>query len=87
MEALSEALQAVSDAVASGDVVVAAVAGAMVLGLAILKFLGKSIPVLDPILNVVLNVVKGMRKPKAPAELPKSDGLADIVQIKPEDKE
>lgn len=80
MDIVSDAMQAVMDAVAAGDPILAAVAGVMVIGLVVLKLLKKSVPILDPILSVILGVVKKIRAPK---ESPKEEGgLADVVPIK-----
>ena len=75
---LEDAIKMLQDGLASGDVVIAAVAGVVLLGLVVLKLMKKEIPFLDPLLELVMAATKKLR-PSKPAELPKDGGLADVV--------
>lgn len=77
--ALDEAVKALSEALTAGslDPVLAVVAGLAVVGILVLKALGKSVPLVDPLVKGALELVRRFRKPKdAPAP-----GASNVVEI------
>lgn len=74
--ALDVALQALTDALASGNVALAIVASVLALGVIVLKVLGKKIPFVDAAVTFVLDLAKKLSA-KKPADQP---GVADVVK-------
>jgi cytochrome b561 len=80
--ALEEAVKALSEALTAGslDPVLAIVAGVLVVGILVLKALGKSIPLVDPIVKGALDLVKRLRAPKAPPP-EATPGASNVVDL------
>lgn len=78
-DSLSEALQALSDGFASGDLALVIVAAVLAAGLITLKFLGKKIPFEDTIVKAALAVTKAVRKP--------APGVAAVVKVEEDGKQ
>lgn len=82
-----DAMQALSDALASGEPVLAVVAVVALALVTVLKLFGKSIPLVDPILKVVLGIARSI-KLKKPEPLPEEkQGLKSVVPIEDQDEQ
>jgi hypothetical protein len=94
MKAVTDAL---TEAFASGDVVLAVVAAVLLAVVVVLKFLGKKVPFVDVGISIVLGVVrkmfagkvvapgvKAVVEPVKDGEAPKTggEGLGSVVNIK-----
>lgn len=94
-DALKQAMDALTDAFASGDIVLACVAGVLIVAVVVLKFLGKKIPLVDSGVGIVLSLVKRFAGGKVVApgvkavvEVKKDEeqqGLGSVVSIKRDD--
>lgn len=89
-DAFTEAVNALQEALGHGELnpVLAVVAGVIVVGLLVLKALGKQIPLVDPLAKAALGLARKFSKREIPPE--KTPGTSNVVELKkigdPEDK-
>lgn len=75
-----DALQAILDGAAQGNIVLAIVGGIVLIGLVVLGIIKKDHPIVKPIAEVLLKAARAFSKPKAnPADQP---GLPAVVPIR-----
>jgi TRAP-type C4-dicarboxylate transport system permease small subunit len=83
-DALSEAMKALSDALAAGELnpIMAVVAGLAVVAILVLKALGKNVPFVDPLVKAVLGVAKNLTAKKpAPADVAGVEKVVEVEKI------
>lgn len=83
-DGFAEAVQALQDALSAGSLnpVLAVVAGVAVVGMLVLKALGKQIPLVDPIVRGALELTKKLTAKKAdPAKSPGVKAVADVEKL------
>lgn len=78
-EGFNHAVQALSDAMSGGDLVLAIVAGILVVGVVVLKFLDKKVPFLDGLIDVAIAVAKKFSKKSVPPET--KPGVSGTVKV------
>ncbi len=87
---LADAASTLHDAMASGNVWLAVVAGLCLVVPVVLHAMGKDIPFLSPLIDGLLEIAaKALSKPAAPpapADPAKPEGLASVVDIKKDPK-
>ena len=75
-----DAVQALLDGAAQGNIVLAIVGGVVLAGLVVLGILKKDHPLVKPAAEVILKLARALSKPKAlPADQP---GLGTVVPIR-----
>ena len=75
-----DALQAILDGAAQGNIVLAVVGGIVLIGIVVLGIIKKDHPLVKPIAEILLKLGRAFSKPKAiPADQP---GLASVTPIK-----
>jgi|CXWL01.1.fsa_nt_gi hypothetical protein len=85
VDASQEAVQALLDGAAQGNVVLAIVGGVVLAALVVLGILKKDHPLVQPIAGILLKLGRTFSKPKAnPAD---QQGVAAVVPIKKLDQE
>jgi hypothetical protein len=75
-----DALQAILDGAAQGNIILAVVGGVVLIGIVLLGIFKKDHPLIKPLADVILKLGRAFSKPKAiPADQP---GLAAVTPIK-----
>lgn len=75
-----DALQAILDGVAQGDVVLAIVGGVILVGLVVLAAFKKNLPFIGPLVEAILTVARSLSKKKAkPSD---QAGAAGVLPIR-----
>lgn len=80
-DAFQDAVNALQEALSKGELnpVLAVVAGVIVVGMLVLKALGRQIPLVEPLAKAALQVTRKLSKKEIPPE--KTPGASNVVEI------